>query len=144
MAPTEFVDEMLQRARVGDAQAAGELFTRVYTDLRAVAQARMNGERADHTLQATALVHEAFMRLMGDASVLEGDERFFGAAAEALKNGAKGGGGSSDGSVPGGAGRLFFLRRNGSKRPMGDPRGRGAGWGSDDTASAAIVADGSS
>src|SRR5262249_4677092 len=58
----------------------------VYQHLRAIAQAQINGERPGHTLQATALVHEAFVRLGGTAG-LQGRSRaeFFHAAAEAMR-----------------------------------------------------------
>ncbi|MCB9848581.1 MAG: sigma-70 family RNA polymerase sigma factor [Phycisphaeraceae bacterium] len=86
--------------------ATGELIGLVYDQLRAIAQARMNQERAGHTLQATALVHEACFRLLGDSSPQWEDRgHFFRAAAEAMrrilidharmKKSAKRGGGGS-------------------------------------------------
>ena len=58
----------------------------VYEELRKVAAHRMSSERADHTLQATALVHEAYVRLVGDQDVQWANRaHFFAAAAEAMR-----------------------------------------------------------
>lgn len=54
----------LHDAREGDASAVDRLLPLVYDELRALAAARLSRERADHTLQATALVHEAYLRLV--------------------------------------------------------------------------------
>jgi RNA polymerase sigma factor (TIGR02999 family) len=67
---------------------ASELLPLVYAQLRAIARNRMSKERAGHTLQATALVHEAYMKLvrLPESGVkLEGRARFFAAAAEAMR-----------------------------------------------------------
>ncbi len=70
----------------GDRQAAEKLLPLVYEELRSLARARMHHERADHTLQATALVHEAYLRLLGGAEVgWDGRGHFFAAAAEAMR-----------------------------------------------------------
>src|SRR5688500_4059015 len=70
-------------------QAGGDparLLDLVYGQLRGIAQQRMAGERRDHTLQATALVHEAYLRLVGDQDVQwAGRAHFFAAAAEAMR-----------------------------------------------------------
>jgi len=69
-----------------DRAAADDLIELVYDQLRAIAQARMNQERAGHTLQATALVHEACQKLLGDgAPTWEDRGHFFRAAAEAMR-----------------------------------------------------------
>lgn len=71
-----------------DPAAARELLPLVYDQLRAQAQRHMSGERSNHTLDATALVHEAFVRLVGEeASDLQWANRahFFAAAAEAMR-----------------------------------------------------------
>jgi RNA polymerase sigma factor (TIGR02999 family) len=61
-------------------------FAQVYDELRAIAHARMRGERAGHTLQSTELVHEAYMRLKpGDGRAWENRAHFFAAAAEAMR-----------------------------------------------------------
>src|SRR5690606_36735472 len=58
----------------------------VYEQLKAIAGARMRSERTDHTLQATALVHEAYMKLVGDRDVSwQNRAHFFAAAAEAMR-----------------------------------------------------------
>jgi RNA polymerase sigma factor (TIGR02999 family) len=63
-----------------------DLFARVYAQLRAVAQERMNTERAGHTLSATALVHEAYARLLGPRQVdWKGEAHFYAAAAQAMR-----------------------------------------------------------
>jgi RNA polymerase sigma factor (TIGR02999 family) len=67
-------------------QPSEALLTLVYEQLRGIAQQRMRGERAGHTLEATALVHEAWLRLLGGADVRwEGRAHFFAAAAEAMR-----------------------------------------------------------
>lgn len=63
-----------------------ELLPLVYDQLKSIAQKRMMGERRGHTLQATALVHEAYMRLVGDEGMnWESRAHFYGAAAEAMR-----------------------------------------------------------
>jgi RNA polymerase sigma factor (TIGR02999 family) len=78
------VTRLLEAAGRGDGQAAADLLPLVYDDLRRLAAARMAQERPDHTLDATALVHEAYLRLVGDQAF---DHRghFFAAAAEAMR-----------------------------------------------------------
>tara|TARA_E500000318_G_C3569122_1_gene217032 strand:+ start:1633 stop:2238 length:606 start_codon:yes stop_codon:yes gene_type:complete len=77
---------LLQRVAQGDQLAANELLPLVYEQLRAMARVRMSRERAGHTLQATALVHEAYARMLspGDGS-FENRRHFFFAAAEAMR-----------------------------------------------------------
>jgi RNA polymerase sigma factor (TIGR02999 family) len=58
-------DELLRRWRDGDQSALHHLLPVVYQELRRVARRHLRGERADHTLQTTALVHEAYLRLVG-------------------------------------------------------------------------------
>ena len=81
------VTEILDRLQSGDRQAAAELLPAVYDELRKLAEARLALEQPGHTLQATALVHEAYLRLVGneDRPVWEGRRHFFGAAAEAMR-----------------------------------------------------------
>ncbi len=70
----------------GDSQAAEQLLALVYDELRQLAAAKMARERPGHTLQPTALVHEAWLRLGGDAQPAWQNRRhFFGAAAEAMR-----------------------------------------------------------
>lgn len=60
------VTALLQRWHAGDDGARAELFAAVYGELRLIARRQMSGERAGHTLQATALVNEALLRLIGE------------------------------------------------------------------------------
>lgn len=80
------------RADAAGGNAANALFPLVYQQLREIAGRRMAGERAEHTLQATALVHEAYVRLVGvgtgggsRAVPWSGRQHFFFAAAEAMR-----------------------------------------------------------
>lgn len=67
-------------------QRAAKLLPLVYEQLRALARARMASERSDHTLQATALVHEAYAKLIGDRKLpWQNKAHFFAAAAEAMR-----------------------------------------------------------
>jgi RNA polymerase sigma factor (TIGR02999 family) len=80
------VTEILAAARSGDAAAAGRLFELVYAELRQVAARKMAGESATQTLQPTALVHEAWLRLGADAQPhWQNRAHFFAAAAEAMR-----------------------------------------------------------
>jgi len=77
---------VLNRVQRGEAQAAEELLPLVYDDLRRLAAQRMAREPPGQTLQATALVHEAWLRVAGsDAKIWEGRRHFFAAAAEAMR-----------------------------------------------------------
>jgi len=78
---------ILDRAKQGDPQAAQELLPLVYEELRNLAAARMANEAAGHTLQPTALVHEAWLRLAGNDAQVHFANRahFFAAAAEAMR-----------------------------------------------------------
>lgn len=80
------ITQMLAQAADGNEVAANELLPLVYAQLRAVAQQRMAGERAGHTLQATALVHEAYLKLVGPRDVpWQNQAHFYSAAAEAMR-----------------------------------------------------------
>ena len=81
------VTRLLDAAAAGDRRATAELLPLVYDELRRLAAARLAGERPGDTLQATALVHEAYLRLVGpaDASRWENRGHFFSAAAEAMR-----------------------------------------------------------
>ena len=83
--PTD-VTRLLERASGGDPRAGRELLPLVYEQLRACAQKQMAGERSDHTLQATALVHEAYLRLVGTRQTTwDSRAHFYVAAAEAMR-----------------------------------------------------------
>ena len=76
----------MERVEHGDPKAAAELLPIVYDELRRLAARKMANEAAGHTLQPTALVHEAWMRLGGsDAPTFQNRAHFFGAAAEAMR-----------------------------------------------------------
>jgi RNA polymerase sigma factor (TIGR02999 family) len=81
------VTHILERTVQGDPKAADELLALVYEDLRRLAARRMSNEAAGHTLQPTALVHEAWMRLVDKDGQAQFQNRahFFGAAAEAMR-----------------------------------------------------------
>jgi RNA polymerase sigma factor (TIGR02999 family) len=84
--PDEQFTVLLNAAASGDSAALDRLLKTVYDDLRAIAASRMNRERAGHTLQATALVNEAYIRLLGKEGVkLQGRAHFFRAAADAMR-----------------------------------------------------------
>jgi RNA polymerase sigma factor (TIGR02999 family) len=80
------VTRILQSMEAGDAKAADELLPLVYGELRKLAAAKMANESPNQTLQPTALVHEAWLRLTGNEDVKwNGRAHFFGAAAEAMR-----------------------------------------------------------
>jgi RNA polymerase sigma factor (TIGR02999 family) len=80
------VTHILQAIKQGDPRAADELLPLVYDELRRLAASRMARESLNQTLQPTALVHEAWMRLVGDANPkFDGRAHFFAAAAEAMR-----------------------------------------------------------
>ncbi len=80
------VTRLLMDAERGEALAAETLLPLVYAELRKLAEHRMAGERQDHTLQATALVHEAYLRLIGDSDLHWANRaHFFAAAAQAMR-----------------------------------------------------------
>ncbi|MDP1662163.1 MAG: sigma-70 family RNA polymerase sigma factor [Phycisphaerales bacterium] len=80
------VTQLLADAQRGDAAATNELFPIVYEELRTLASRFLHDERTAHTLQATALVHEAYLRLVGPAQTpWENRAHFFGAAAKAIR-----------------------------------------------------------
>ena len=80
------VTRILDAAQAGDPTAADQLLPLVYEELRRLAAHRMANEAAGHTLQPTALVHEAWLRLVGNQDEhWDGRAHFFGAAAEAMR-----------------------------------------------------------
>ena len=81
------VTRILDRVQQGEAKAAEELLPLVYDELRKLAAYKMAHEPAGHTLQPTALVHEAWLRLVGaQAQQWQGKAHFFAAAAEAMRH----------------------------------------------------------
>ncbi|MBX3352739.1 MAG: sigma-70 family RNA polymerase sigma factor [Phycisphaeraceae bacterium] len=85
--PEEHVTMLLREIAGGDAQAADRLLPAVYDELRRLARSRMSKERAGLTLEPTALVHEAYLRVIGSAKDQPWDHRghFFAAAALAMR-----------------------------------------------------------
>jgi len=78
------VSRILQAIDAGDPQAADRLLPLVYDELRRLAAALLTGEKAGQTLDGTALVHEAYLRLVGDQAFAN-RRHFFAAAAEAMR-----------------------------------------------------------
>ena len=86
MAERGDVTQLLAQIRGGDEQAAEQLVPLVYKELRKIAAAMMRRERPDHTLQPTAVVHEAFIRLMdGEQARFENRAHFFAIAARSMR-----------------------------------------------------------
>ena len=80
------VSRILKRVSKGEVRAAEELLPLVYEELRRLAAARMKNEATEHTLQPTALVHEAYLRLLrSEPQTWENRRHFFSAAAEAMR-----------------------------------------------------------
>ncbi|MCA9120824.1 MAG: sigma-70 family RNA polymerase sigma factor [Planctomycetaceae bacterium] len=81
------VTQILSRIEHGDPEAADKLLPLVYDELRKLAAARLANEKAGQTLQATALVHDAYIRLVDVKQAQQWDSRghFFAAAAEAMR-----------------------------------------------------------
>ncbi|MGJ5819029.1 sigma-70 family RNA polymerase sigma factor [Paludibaculum fermentans] len=80
------VSVLLDRAAHGDNSVQALLFELIHTELHKLARSAMSRERPDHTLQPTALVNEAYLRLVGDGTVSwQSRAHFFGAAARAMR-----------------------------------------------------------
>jgi RNA polymerase sigma-70 factor (ECF subfamily) len=80
------VTQLLKNAQIGDKTALDELLPLVYDELKRVAARQLSLERADHTLQATALVNEAYLILVGQHSIdWRNRAHFFSIAAEAMR-----------------------------------------------------------
>jgi RNA polymerase sigma factor (TIGR02999 family) len=81
------VTRILSQIEQGDSQAAEKLLPLVYEELRKLAAVKLASEHSGQTLQATALVHEAYLRLVGNGNDApwQGRGHFFGAAAEAMR-----------------------------------------------------------
>jgi RNA polymerase sigma factor (TIGR02999 family) len=80
------ITQLLNDIRSGNPQGVEQLLSLVYTELKRIAAQKMAGEAAGNTLQPTALVHEAWMKLVGDGDApFENRAHFFAAAAEAMR-----------------------------------------------------------
>ena len=84
--PPGEITQLLVRARNGDRQAESELVPLVYDELRRLARRYMRQEPPDHTLQATALVHEAYLKLVEQREIAwQNRAHFFGVAAQLMR-----------------------------------------------------------
>jgi RNA polymerase sigma factor (TIGR02999 family) len=84
--PRGEITQLLQRWRAGDESALADLFPLVYEELRTLAQRHLRKERSSHTLQRTALVHEAFLRVVDQKQVdWESRAQFFGIASQMMR-----------------------------------------------------------
>lgn len=84
--PSPNITTLLEQAAAGDQDAANQLMPLVYQQLRAIAQLRMASENPGHTLQATALVHEVFLKLVGDRKIpWQNQGHFYAAAAQSMR-----------------------------------------------------------
>ncbi len=81
------VTQIIARIESGDGKASEELLPLVYSELRRLAEIKLAGEKPGQTLQATALVHEAYVRLIDQSNPQQWDNsrHFFSAAAEAMR-----------------------------------------------------------
>jgi RNA polymerase sigma-70 factor (ECF subfamily) len=79
------ITQLLNDLRDGDASAKSKLMPLVYPELRKIAAKYMRRERSDHTLQATALVHDAYLRIVGNQSQWHNRVHFFAVAAEVMR-----------------------------------------------------------
>ena len=85
-APSHRITAALEKLDLNDPEQAGALLTLVYEELRTLARRQMRGEREGHTLGPTALVHEAYLRLVGGGPIaVEGRAHFFRLASRAMR-----------------------------------------------------------
>jgi len=81
------ITELLHQVRAGDESARGELITVVYQTLHRIAQSHLRKERPDHTLQPTALVNEAYLKLFGHSEIEFADRaHFFAVVSRAMRH----------------------------------------------------------
>ncbi len=81
------INQLLEEARRGDQTAVDALFEAVYVELRRMARDYLRDERQDHTLQATALVHEAYLRLIGGQEIVwQNRAQFFSIASQVMRH----------------------------------------------------------
>jgi len=84
-APHGEITQLLARVRTGDEQANAQLAPLIYDELRRLAAYYIRSERPDHTLQATALVHEAYIKLVGQDIDWQSRAHFFAVAAQVMR-----------------------------------------------------------
>lgn len=80
------ITQLLAEASRGDQKAVDALFEAVYVELRLLARDYLRDERPDHTLQATALVHEAYLRLVGGQIIWQNRAQFFSIASQVMRH----------------------------------------------------------
>ena len=81
------INQLLEEARRGDQTAVDALFEAVYVELRRMARDYLRDERTDHTLQPTALVHEAYLRLIGGQEIVwQNRAQFFSIASQVMRH----------------------------------------------------------
>jgi RNA polymerase sigma factor (TIGR02999 family) len=113
------VTALLEQARGGDVGAYDRLLPLLYAELRTVAQRYMRRERPDHTLQPTALVHEAFLRLVGGSpGAFEDRGHFLRAAAQAMRRVLVDHARARNASKRGGALRVTFDEGAAAEQPV--------------------------
>ncbi len=81
----EEITDLLIAAKDGDSRALDRLLPIIYADLKRLASKQLRGEAAGHTLQTTALVHEAYLRLVGSDVSWEGRKHFFAVASQVMR-----------------------------------------------------------
>lgn len=86
MSPSGEITALLQRAREGDEKCQEQLITIVYGELRRLAAARLASERREHTLQPSALVNEAYLRMVQPGEGWQNRAHFFSMAARTMRN----------------------------------------------------------
>ncbi len=79
------VTQLLEQLQDGDERVHDTLFRLVYDQLHAIAQNQLRGERSNHTLNATALVHEAYLKLVGQRASWKNRAHFFAISAQAMR-----------------------------------------------------------
>lgn len=84
--PSAQLTVLLERARLGDSAAAAEVLPLVYDELRHIARAKLGGRSPGESLEATALVHEAYLRLFDRATPFESRRHFYCTAARAMRS----------------------------------------------------------
>jgi RNA polymerase sigma factor (TIGR02999 family) len=85
MTPGSGVPKLVERLRAGDESALGGLTAALYRELHRIAVRQLRAERPDHTLQATALVHEAYLKLVGDQGEFAGRAHFLAVASRVMR-----------------------------------------------------------
>jgi len=85
MLPCHEVTQLLAHVNHGDAEAMADVMPVIYDELHKLARHHLGTERADHTLQATALVHEAYMRLAGQQVHWQNRKHYFGIASRVMR-----------------------------------------------------------